>query len=94
MKRILFAAALSAMLPASFAMAQDAAMEPAMMMENLTTIQNLVQQGLKDNGIDVDVATLKNSQITEIIGAMTMARSGDMGSVELKGAMEAAIKRE
>ena len=47
MKRFFIAATLAAMLPASFAMADEMMMEPAMMVTQMTMIQNTVAGALK-----------------------------------------------
>ena len=94
MKRFFIAATLAAMLPASFAMADEMMMEPAMMVTQMTMIQNTVAGALKENGIVADVATLTTAQLVEIISAMNMANAGTMNNDDLKGAIEAAIARK
>ncbi len=94
MKSFLIAASLAAMLPASFAMAEDKMMEPKMMMENETMIEASVASSFKKYGITTNPSTLTIAQLAEIINVMDMSVTGKMAEGDVKASIEAAIARK
>lgn len=92
MNRFIVAAALAALLPASFAMAQD--MEPKMMMTNMTMVETTIGNAFKKYDIATDPATLTGAQMAEIISVLDQSLSGGMQANTVKGALEAAINRK